>query len=251
MNRSFHATSIRFRKFLTLFFLVTVMATPSALAVNGVILDQQLDAGGKGYTVLRVWGSHYEMGYAHAWFLADDIVTGVEEVETQAGVYYSVLRSLIEGAVWQPVEIEDEFAGMVDALRTTKIVDHANLTATEESPEQARQAAGHGHKCRFCRRGPSPAHRSVAGHLQNTGAGHGRIRPYFSRLQYRHHLLLPRHLAFGHHYSLRLDVQQPGIPGTTEKRGHLDLQAGRAGGGWDAPPAQSRGTLPRDALLPR
>jgi hypothetical protein len=48
-------------------------------AQNGVILDQQLDDSNRGYTVLRVWGSHYQMGYAQASLLGDYIVNGVAE----------------------------------------------------------------------------------------------------------------------------------------------------------------------------
>jgi hypothetical protein len=38
---------------------------PFSTSENGVIIDQELD-NNKGYSVIRVWGSDYEMGYAHA-----------------------------------------------------------------------------------------------------------------------------------------------------------------------------------------
>lgn len=95
-----------------------------ATAQNGMILEQQLDANNQGYTVIRVWGSHYEMGYAQANLLGDYIVDAVDEtkslVESVGGpFYYDSLRSLMAVSVWQPPEIEDEIDGMVDSLSTT------------------------------------------------------------------------------------------------------------------------------------
>ena len=92
---------------------------PDDGCVKGIILDQELSTGDQGYTVLRVWGSHYEMGYAHATLLGDSIVAAVEQFEQLVGVGYSDLRALMEVAVWQPPEIEDEFDGMVDSLSVT------------------------------------------------------------------------------------------------------------------------------------
>jgi hypothetical protein len=90
-----------------------------AATENGLILDQQLNAN-EGYTVLRVWGSHYEMGYAQADLLGEYIVTVVDETENLVGaVYYNVLRGIISGSVWMPPEIEDELDGMVDSLAVT------------------------------------------------------------------------------------------------------------------------------------
>jgi hypothetical protein len=91
-----------------------------AAAQNGVILDQQLDASNRGYTVLRVWGSHYQMGYAQASLLGDYIVTGVDEIKDLAGAEdYNLLRLLMGASVWKPDEIEDELDGMVASLAET------------------------------------------------------------------------------------------------------------------------------------
>ena len=89
---------------------------PDDGCVKGIILDQELSTSDQGYTVLRVWGSHYEMGYAHASLLGDSIVDAVDQFEQKVGVEYSDLRALMVAAVWQPPEIEDEFDGMVDSL---------------------------------------------------------------------------------------------------------------------------------------
>ena len=88
----------------------------STVAVNGVIIDQQLNAAGQGHTVVRLCGSYYEMGYAHGDLLADYIVQAVEETKELFGDWYSVLRSVMDGSVWKPAEIEQELDGMVEAL---------------------------------------------------------------------------------------------------------------------------------------
>ena len=88
--------------------------------VNGIVLGQELNVSDQGYTVIRVWGTHYEMGYAHASLLADYIVDGVTQFEQKVGLSsYSTLRDLVAVAVWQPPEIEDEFDGMADSLSVT------------------------------------------------------------------------------------------------------------------------------------
>jgi len=93
----------------------------TARAQNGLILDQQLDANNRGYTVLRVWGSHYEMGYAQASLLGDYIVQGVNETEAYLNQFgmYDTVRGIMATAVWMPTGIEDEFGAVVDCLATT------------------------------------------------------------------------------------------------------------------------------------
>jgi len=95
------------------------LAAPPAAAVNGVILDQQLDAEGKGYTVLHVWGSHQEMGYAHAYLLAEHIVAQHHQLVDLLGSGYDTVRQAMDAASWSPgmpVFLEDELNGMVEAL---------------------------------------------------------------------------------------------------------------------------------------
>ncbi len=86
---------------------------------NGVILDQELDENNKGYTIIRVWGSDYEMGYAQAELLADYIVQIVNENKDFIGEDYDSVREIIDDAIWMPPGIEDEFDGMVDCLAVT------------------------------------------------------------------------------------------------------------------------------------
>jgi hypothetical protein len=100
----------------------------AALGVNGVILEQQLSAG-KGYTVLRVWGTDYEMGYAQANLMGDYIVSGVTQTKTLLGSSYATARSMIANTVWMPAGIEDELDGMVASLAETH--PSANIDALD------------------------------------------------------------------------------------------------------------------------
>ncbi len=88
-----------------------------AQAIKGEILDQQVSSG-KGYTVLRVWGSPYQMGYAQAWLMHDEVVAMVSQAKTAFGsTIYSLARSYVStSTVWKPDAIEDELDGMVAAL---------------------------------------------------------------------------------------------------------------------------------------
>ncbi len=97
-------------------FAIFSVAAPPALAVNGVILDQQIGAEGKGYTVLHVWGTHREMGYAHGYLLADQIVAGHHDIVSYLGSGYDAMRQAMDEATWMPGAIEAELGGMVGAL---------------------------------------------------------------------------------------------------------------------------------------
>jgi len=89
---------------------------------NGIILAQELDENNKGYSIIRISGSHYEMGYAQAELLGDYIVIGINEnrdyVSTSGGDYNEIRETMSE-AIWMPQEIEDEFDGIVDCLANT------------------------------------------------------------------------------------------------------------------------------------
>jgi hypothetical protein len=112
--------------------------------VTGVILAQELNTSDQGYTVLRVWGSHYEMGYAHATLLGDFIVDGVEQFKQKIGGNYGNLRTLMAVAVWQPPEIEDEFEGMVTSLADT----HPSAAIDEVDLKVMNTAGDWGSACR-------------------------------------------------------------------------------------------------------
>ncbi|MCK4340182.1 MAG: hypothetical protein KAY37_00475 [Phycisphaerae bacterium] len=113
-------------------FVLGLAALIPASAQNGVILDQQLDPNNKGYTVIRVWGSHYEMGYAQTSLLGDYIVQGVNETKAYLDQFhmYNYVRGIMATAVWMPPGIEDEFDGAVDCLaisHPTENIDELDL----------------------------------------------------------------------------------------------------------------------------
>ena len=107
--------------FLSAVVVLLLVGPITAPAQNGVILDQQLDDNGRGYTVIRLWGSDYEMGHANAQLLGDYIVQGVNETKSYLEQYhaYDYVRGIMSNALWMPPGIEDEFDGAVDSLALT------------------------------------------------------------------------------------------------------------------------------------
>ena len=119
-------------------------------SLNGVILDQVLDENNKGYSVISVWGTHYEMGYAQAELLGDYIVQAVKENIDFAGNDYNQIRELMSEAVWIPQVIEDEFDGMVDSLAIThplENIDDLDLKALNTLGDWSYGFACRSHSC--------------------------------------------------------------------------------------------------------
>ena len=88
----------------------------SKISENGIILAQNLDENNMGYTVIRLWGSYYEMGYAQAELIGEYIVDAVNEVKNLADSNYNEIKEKMSEALWMPINIEDEFDGIVDCL---------------------------------------------------------------------------------------------------------------------------------------
>ncbi len=114
-------------KIVPLLLLLAILAMPAA-AQNGVLLDQQLDGEGKGYSVIHVWGTHQEMGFAHASLLADEIVDAVDFFRMMLGSDYADLRVVMATSDWQPAEMVDELQGMMDALAIAHPAAAVDLT---------------------------------------------------------------------------------------------------------------------------
>jgi hypothetical protein len=94
--------------------------SPSAHAdrdVQGTILEQHLN-NGQGVTVLHVWGSHYEMGYAHGALLADWIQLSYTQMRTAFASYWPALRTRVGGWTFLPAVTDQEFQGMLDGVRS-------------------------------------------------------------------------------------------------------------------------------------
>jgi MYXO-CTERM domain-containing protein len=107
---------------------VLLVAVPAA-AQNYAILDERLDGQRHGYTVMRVWGTPYEMGFALGASMADDIVAGVTEVKTGQGSNYSLLRAGMTLAVWTSPGVSDEIDGIVAGVLSVRPA--AGIDATD------------------------------------------------------------------------------------------------------------------------
>ncbi len=106
-------------RLMTLLVVLFLMGTAtSAWAQNFQILDERLDENRHGYTVIRVWGSHHEMGYAMGAAFAGDILAGLAEVKADTGSMYPAIRAVMQTTVWLPIEIEDEISGIVDGVKS-------------------------------------------------------------------------------------------------------------------------------------
>ena len=103
-------------------FLVLAWSLP-VLAQNYQILHQDLDANRHGYTVIRVWGSHYDMGYAMGAAFADDIAVGWPDIKDQLGAQYTLARSVIGTTTWLPAGIEDEVNAILAGVKSV----HPNI----------------------------------------------------------------------------------------------------------------------------
>ena len=88
----------------------------SKISENGIILAQNLDENNMGYTVIRLWGSHYEMGYAQAELIGEYIVAAVNDIKNYAGSNYNEIKNYISETIWMPHDTEDEFDGIIDCL---------------------------------------------------------------------------------------------------------------------------------------
>jgi uncharacterized protein (TIGR03382 family) len=98
-------------------FLVLCGLVPAG-AQNYEVLEQSLDTERHGYTVIRVWGSHYEMGYATGAAFADDIAVGWPDIKGELGARYSLARSAIATTTWLPAGIEDEVDGILAGVKS-------------------------------------------------------------------------------------------------------------------------------------
>ncbi|MFH1131646.1 MAG: hypothetical protein V1754_09940, partial [Pseudomonadota bacterium] len=97
--------------------LLLLVYSGTAAGQQGKILEQKLDANGEGYSVLLVWGTHYDMGYAQGNILAEEIIAGVGQVKEYAEKSYLTLRQQMAFAVWQPTEVAQELDGMLAGIK--------------------------------------------------------------------------------------------------------------------------------------
>ena len=85
-------------------------------AFNGTILQQDLDTSGTGYTVMKVWGTYYEMGYAHGHLLGNQVDEMVTSFKKYVGLTYNLLKSQISNTFF-PADMIDEINGIVAGVK--------------------------------------------------------------------------------------------------------------------------------------
>ncbi|OQY25893.1 MAG: hypothetical protein B6244_14630, partial [Candidatus Cloacimonetes bacterium 4572_55] len=83
--------------------------------INGTILQQQLD-NDNGYTVMKVWGTYYEMGYAHGYLLGDQIDKEIQRLKSYIGNTYDDVKSRISNTYFPP-DMRDEINGIVAGIQ--------------------------------------------------------------------------------------------------------------------------------------
>ena len=105
-----------------------------AWAQNFKIIGQDLNNQRQGYQVIRVWGTHYEMGYAQGFALAADIVSAIHEVKGQAGAYYGAARGTIDEP-WWPDVMQQEIDGIKDRIADAP-VDATDIECGSFSPTE-------------------------------------------------------------------------------------------------------------------
>ncbi|MCA9665665.1 MAG: hypothetical protein KC503_08755 [Myxococcales bacterium] len=113
---------------LVTFALATAHAAPE-VEVNGRIIEQSLTKSRVGYTILSVWGTHYEMGFAHGALLARDVLFAVEEARTVFAKVYDRGRERVKTYVFEPRGILDELRGIVDGVK--HVLPDADITVTD------------------------------------------------------------------------------------------------------------------------
>jgi hypothetical protein len=83
-------------------------------AENFQVLQDSTDASHQGYTVVRVWGTHREMGRAVGKAFAAEIDAFLPKLRSTPN--YPAIRTLVASTVWSP-QLEDEIAGIVDGVK--------------------------------------------------------------------------------------------------------------------------------------
>ena len=103
-------------------------ATARERDVNGIL--EVVD----GVTIIRVWGSHEEMGYAYGYLLADRLTDVINELLfdylLEKYSYEAVVKRMKENIIWPPGYIEEMkavIAGMRDKLGALPVITHKSI----------------------------------------------------------------------------------------------------------------------------
>ena len=102
---------------ITLAALLRLAPAAARAGTKGKIIKQELSSAGEGYTILSVWGSHYDMGYAQGTLMHKSILLGAKEIKTVLGSLYPTARTAVQGTVWKPAEVEKEMDGIMAGIK--------------------------------------------------------------------------------------------------------------------------------------
>src|SRR5512137_416395 len=79
--------------------------------LNGVVYHRQ------GVRILRVWGTPEEMGYAHGYLLAHEIIDGISELVGVGGDSYKKVLQACQRRLVAPAWAKQEARGLLDGLK--------------------------------------------------------------------------------------------------------------------------------------
>lgn len=126
-----------------------LLASP-ARAQNHEVIEQHLNAQQEGYTVVRVWGSRHEIGFAIGSLFADEIVETCDAARALAGGNYDYFRLAMGYATWVPTGVDAEFDGLVDgvkSVRPTANIDAVDMMVLNTYGDWAYPPACRSHSC--------------------------------------------------------------------------------------------------------
>jgi hypothetical protein len=96
----------------TISVLFLLCAVSYGQTVNGEIIQQQVDDRGNGYSLIKVWGTYAEMGYAHGYLLAEVINAEIASLKKLLGPGYASIKTQVRGSVF-PADALEEIDGII------------------------------------------------------------------------------------------------------------------------------------------
>ena len=142
------------RSLLFLFIILssTILFVGPLFAVNGFVEEVE------GQTVLHVWGTHYEMGYAYGFLMGEGIMEMVEDYTIDYYIkpfWYRMLRETAEEYLEVPSPYNVEMEAMVDGMKDAGVdifieslgrdADAMDIAILNSAPESNRQIACSSH----------------------------------------------------------------------------------------------------------
>lgn len=99
----------------TILVLLLLCSSSSGQTVKGEIVQQQVDVSGNGYSLIKVWGTYAEMGYAHGYLLADVVNMEIASLKKLLGVGYASIKKQVGGSVF-PADATEEINGIITGI---------------------------------------------------------------------------------------------------------------------------------------